>query len=265
MELIEAARFSVTEAGGRLVEQDWNHDQFNPFYKVYLITDGEGEVTAGSQVLRLRPGHLYLIPSHISLQMRCEHSMYHYWFHILVELQRGVDLLSLVHPSLELIPPDLSALEAQMGRIAELYPADCPSHEMEIQGLVRLVLTRFIVDEEAGGSLLNAEEVAIFQPTLEYINEHLASPLSNEELAALHHWHPTYFANRFARAIGTPPRHYILRRRIARSQVLLTTGTQPIAEIASAVGFHDPYYFSRAFKKVSGIPPRRYRSQAIHG
>lgn len=63
------------------------------------------------------------------------------------------------------------------------------------------------------------------------------------------------FRNEFNDTIG----NYILKKRIAASQQLLTNTEKSISEIAESVGFTDYNYFIRVFKKKTGITPLHYR------
>ena len=102
-----------------------------------------------------------------------------------------------------------------------------------------------------------------FEPVLSHIDEHLDQPIELEDLAALVHLHPTYFANEFSRRFNVPPRRYVNQKRMERAQHLLHASAQPLQRIAAQVGYEDVYYFQRVFKKFVGVSPGAYRRMRL--
>ena len=95
----------------------------------------------------------------------------------------------------------------------------------------------------------------------QYIKANLPGELRLAELSALVHMSPYHFSRLFKRSTGMPPHRFLLRRRIAEAQVLLTARTVPIAEIARLVGFRTPSHFTMTFRRITGMTPRAYRTR----
>ncbi len=94
----------------------------------------------------------------------------------------------------------------------------------------------------------------------QYIDERLDQPITLAELAALvglTRWH---FMRRFQARTGCTPHEYILRRRVAHAQMLLTTTERSIGDIALDVGISHSH-FSRTFAERIGVSPREYRRE----
>ena len=72
------------------------------------------------------------------------------------------------------------------------------------------------------------------------------------------------FRRQFKQRMGLSPRAYLLSQRINRAKQLLTDTTQPIKQIASALGYSDVYFFTRQFKEQTGLPPALYRRSREH-
>lgn len=70
------------------------------------------------------------------------------------------------------------------------------------------------------------------------------------------------FRKKFERAVGMPPGHYMLGRRIERARRLLSLQSLTNGEIAAMLGFHDEFHFSKTFSKFTGTSPREFRKQA---
>jgi AraC-like DNA-binding protein len=97
-------------------------------------------------------------------------------------------------------------------------------------GLARLVRARLDQDE----------------PTLEALARELGT-------------HPTHLVRVFRREYGLPPHRYVVGRRLDRARRLLLDGL-PIAEVATACGFHDQSHLSRHFRALLGTTPGAFRS-----
>ena len=75
----------------------------------------------------------------------------------------------------------------------------------------------------------------------------------------------TAFAVQFAKFVGEPPRHYVLRCRMNKAADLLRTSTATIPQIGERTGYNTESSFSRAFKRVFGRTPAGYRRRAVAG
>jgi len=93
----------------------------------------------------------------------------------------------------------------------------------------------------------------------QYIDEHLADPISLAALAQLARLSPFHFARAFKQSFGMPPRRYHTSRRIEQAKVLLATLSRSVTEIALDVGFSETSSFTAAFHKLTGQTPTRYR------
>jgi YesN/AraC family two-component response regulator len=61
--------------------------------------------------------------------------------------------------------------------------------------------------------------------------------------------------------MGTTPTDYVIRRRILRAQILLSTSSNSVKQIAADLGFANASYFGRMFNKVTGMPPMAFKRQ----
>lgn len=83
---------------------------------------------------------------------------------------------------------------------------------------------------------------------IQYVQENLASDLSNEKIAEVAFVSKDYVGQFFKTLTGKNLQDYIENRRLELAHYLLRTSTDNIQEIARMVGFKDPAYFSRRFK-----------------
>jgi AraC-like DNA-binding protein len=95
----------------------------------------------------------------------------------------------------------------------------------------------------------------------DYIEEHLAEPVTLADVAAFAGLSRMYFAAQFRAATGLRPHEYLLRRRIERAQDLLSTSCLTLVEVALSVGFQTQAHFTTVFKRFVGETPHQWRRQ----
>jgi AraC family transcriptional regulator len=96
---------------------------------------------------------------------------------------------------------------------------------------------------------------------LDMMEASLAEDIRLADIAATAHLSKDHFLWAFKTMMGQTPHQYLMDRRIAHSQLLLTKGGMPIAEIGHASGFRDASHFSAVFKKRVGLSPRAYQAE----
>lgn len=96
---------------------------------------------------------------------------------------------------------------------------------------------------------------------LEYIDAHLAEPITLDELAAIAAMSPYHLIRSFKTEMGVTPFRWVLLQRIERARRLLEITALPLAEIAYACGFSSQSHFSTVFKQATGATPAGYRRQ----
>jgi AraC-like DNA-binding protein len=94
----------------------------------------------------------------------------------------------------------------------------------------------------------------------EYIERHLADPLTVPRLARLARLSPFYFIRAFRLETGRTPHQYVRIRRIDRAKHLLETTPLSVTEVCEAVGFQSLGSFSSLFRRVTGETPLAYRA-----
>lgn len=97
------------------------------------------------------------------------------------------------------------------------------------------------------------------QPTVTYIMDHCAEPLTRNTLAHHAGLSAAHFSLLFQRQTGTSPMQFLIQQRMRLACSLMDTTSLTIREIAVKAGYDDPYYFSRLFRKTIGHSPREYR------
>ena len=97
---------------------------------------------------------------------------------------------------------------------------------------------------------------------LAFARDHLPEPLPVERLAEAVHLSPRQFGRAFRRETGETPARAVERLRVEAARIRLQDGSEPVEQIAQAVGFTDPERMRRAFVKLCGMPPQAVRRTA---
>jgi AraC-like DNA-binding protein len=72
---------------------------------------------------------------------------------------------------------------------------------------------------------------------------------------------PFHFLRTFEALVGVTPHQYVLRTRLQRAAIRLSTESSKVLDIALNSGFGDISNFNRTFRAEFGVNPRAYRAQ----
>ena len=94
---------------------------------------------------------------------------------------------------------------------------------------------------------------------VDYIEEHLAEPISLGALGQLVRLSPNYLCRAFSQSFGMPPQRYHIGQRIERAKTLLAKRGASVTDVGLTVGYSEASAFSTAFRRVTGLTPSSYR------
>ncbi len=264
------------------LDDQWNFDNvISPFSRMYFVEKGGGRVYHHQQQFDLKAGNLYLVPSFSYSHYRCDDYMQQTYIHFLEEAGNG---LSVYNTQSFVYERNATELDKQLfQRLLEINPrrgierSDPKTYDnraftqklltlnqttpakvlLETQGILQILLSGFIQDATVfRNRSVPSKRIA---DVLHYISEHLEHNLTVQQLAAWCHLNADYFSRMFKEEIKMRPLDYIQLRRIERAQLLLTTTSYSLKEIAGMVGFTNISYFNRIFSRISGQTPSGYR------
>ena len=154
-------------------------------------------------------------------------------------------------------------LLAQAGQLLASTAWESPTERLAVDHLTQWLLLQVI--ERHSSQLRRAPKVRgglsaeQSRRVREFIESHLAEPISLNQLAELVHLSPWHFARLFRTSFGAPPHRYLLHRRLERARHLLRASDAKIMAIALECGFTDQSQFTRAFRQRYGVTPGRFR------
>lgn len=93
----------------------------------------------------------------------------------------------------------------------------------------------------------------------DYVNEHLAEPLTLEQVSEEAGFSKYHFAHLFRDFMGVPFYRYLNQKRIMNAQKLLADPDCSVTEAAIQSGFSSISSFNRMFRQIKGCTPSKYR------
>ena len=112
--------------------------------------------------------------------------------------------------------------------------------------------------ESHNPNLPDLPDERIFQAA-RMMEEHMAEPVSIQEVAKSTGFCYSMFTEKFKRLYGVPPQEYMVQLRLEYACHLLEESTLSISEIASATRFYDTNHLLKLFRKRYGMAPSQYR------
>jgi len=264
----------------------WNYrNVISPYYRIYYIDHGAGEISDPTVLVKLEPGYLYIIPSFTLCNLSCEGHLGQYFVQFFEDSSDGISIFS---NNRAILKTEATAIDIKLFiRLLEINPgrginrSDNPKiYEknifykeyqdlnnqqntatfMETQGILLQLVSKFL-----NPAIYKHHEKKIIPvkitETLSYILVNLHQDLSVAHLASRINQNIDYFSRQFKEYTGERPINYINEKRIERAQYLMATSRMTYSEISSQTGFENLSYFSKTFKKITGMPPREYKKQ----
>lgn len=96
----------------------------------------------------------------------------------------------------------------------------------------------------------------------EYIDGHLAAPLSLEDLARAVGLGPWSLNRQLRATVGCSAYRFVVERRVQRARDLVLAGRLPLKDIAAATGFSDQAHMTRTMRARLGVTPGQLRDEA---
>jgi AraC-like DNA-binding protein len=179
---------------------------------------------------------------------------------------------------LELLPPvlllkptaDSGWLEAILRRLISESATERPGQRVALSRLTEVlfveVLRSWIASLGPGeGGWLGAISDPHIGPALKLIHEKPELPWTLSDLGQRVGLGRSVFSARFTKLVGQSMHRYVIERRMAEAAFLLETSDEPIARIASRVGYETAAAFSKLFQRHHGLSPGRYRAAKRNG
>lgn len=94
---------------------------------------------------------------------------------------------------------------------------------------------------------------------VDYIEQHLGTKLTTEEIAAAIGLSKSHFSRAFKSTLGSSPMAYVGWRRVERAKHLMVASVESLAAVALECGFADQSHLNRLFRRAVGVTPGQWR------
>ena len=235
------------------------------FYELTIITDGEGFVITNGQESPVKRGDIYIsLPRDIhgirsSVDAPMKYDFYSFYTENEEYKEKLQDIAEHLSPRDRVFSDErISALvcDAITEFVEERYSRDELLYSILKQIMIYLIRD---LERESSPRLRRASQAdAICYKIMNYIDTHICTLGSLEELSDAIGYNYSYLSDLFKENTGNTVSSYYRRRRLELAKEMLREGTMSITEIAEWLGYSSLYAFSRAFKEALGVSPKQY-------
>ncbi len=236
----------------RQLLSSWNMPNLAaPFWRIYLNFDEGASIIRHKKEIPILPGKFYLISPDTEYGARLHKPTDHFYIHF--QAAKPYDFCTDKVYTYDATAHDRGIVT----RICELN-RDLHENVRNISLLIHELCIRALQQVPPGDLRKSYTDRRIIK-TVNFIEENISRPITNEELAAPFGMNVNSFARLFREQTGVSPQAFIVQRRIQEACLLLRFSDLSIDEIAEQTGFCDRYYFTRIFSGQRRISPAAFR------
>ena len=215
---------------------------------------GRGRLRVGGQSeFILQAGTLALLEAPHVQHYKCLGGRWHFWW--LEFLGSGGEVGLPLNRPLEIAPAGDERPRMQL--CFDMLRRGTPRSAVLASATLAGLLANW-VHNWPGAAEEPGRHTAAMRRVVEAMRDHLARPLTADELAAIAGLGPRRFRQVFRQATGATPKRYYDSLRLSMAGELLRMGGHRIADVSDRLGYSSPFHFSRAFKAHHGLAPSAY-------
>ncbi|MBQ7324941.1 MAG: helix-turn-helix domain-containing protein [Clostridia bacterium] len=245
------AELDVSAAYFISVPDGWQHkERFLDLAELIYITEGELHLSVGGEAVSLTAGDAYLVRKYTTLS----------------GVRPSVGACAFYTVSFYCTLAKYDTLYGKALRIssrsshAQTLFNDLTFYASKGTGESYLVDSAFsLLLEVLYDSCTRESERVQMHGILRYINDHIASPLTVDQISEQFHYSNDYISKIFREQLGVTIKQYVIQRKLSVAKRLLTTSDISIKQVGQAVGFHEPMLFDKFFKYHVKMTPKKYR------
>ncbi|WP_320171707.1 AraC family transcriptional regulator [Maridesulfovibrio sp.] len=243
-----------------------------PFHCFSLMTEEPGSLDIVNECSRYSvvsvPGQLYIRPANQMVSVKSlDWGRSREFIHVALDQSRIADSVDGAFQGKTLsfrpgISVDDSRLKALIEALAAEAEAGGPNGLRFVDSLTTALAVHYVSNYSSlpysgseSGRRLSRDQLT---RAVEYMDAHIGSNLTIEDLAHEVGMSKYYFSRLFKEDTGATPYQFFLARRLEKARMLLDEGRNTITEIAHLLNFSDQSHFSRVFRKKFGMNPKSY-------
>ncbi|MBR3165133.1 MAG: AraC family transcriptional regulator [Lachnospiraceae bacterium] len=233
------------------------------YHLFHFVTGGTGRLEIGGKHFDLGAGDIFIIPADsVSYYEASMSDPWSYSWMGMTGLRAGTVVDGLRHKTPEeyVIRNVKTERYTEIIRQTAVLKGNSLNHYFRSQASLMSVLSCLMEDtgDMPGGEF----GTTLARRVRSYLDAKYTEKLQLTEAADYFHIHPNHMSRIFREEYGVSPKHYLIEKKIERSELLLSESDMSVAEIAVLLGFDDQHAFSRMFRKYRGTSPSGFRIQA---
>ena len=249
------------------LQEPVNRPYGSPHYSCFLARSGDGELILSGESMKVREGECFILLPEVPCSY---HGLGKEWIVSSAGFTGPVcaalfDCLGIRESGVVTISdPDifarnialLRALTQKTSRQAD-WSASCYQFLLEFAHSITWQTEKDISRQK------EIPEGSYAFRVIQYLESHLAEPVSVTNLAEHLGLNSDYLCTVFKKETGLTIIQYLQRLRIGRARMMLERFPErDAAEIGRACGYESPSYFGLQFKRITGSTPNQYRKTA---
>lgn len=238
------------------------------FYEVYYFISGDIRYLIEGVEYQPTPHSILLMAPNIfhGVKIETEAAYERYTLHFteeMVSFENRALLLSLFRPAEPqgvIYYQSADAFEVEQYFKQLLSAAELPQDSRQAVLSIRIqsLLSQILVMSRSMQPAASQKEIPQVVPkVIQYLNDHLTENITLDELSGLFFISKHHLNKLFRRATGTTVMDYLIHKRVALVQQLMSQG-EPAGRAAMQAGFCDYSVFYRAYKRIFGHSPSEY-------
>ena len=255
---------NLTVASFSHIIPSWKRiNETDDFNRLYFIERGRGWMKVETEEIWATEGQMVVLPAQLPISYSTidEQPFAKYWCHFTATLG-NINLFQLVNVPYTLDVKDRELMTEHFNQLIDWHSNTHFTAALRAKLLLTELICYYLEQSfrEQEHLSLGPRSVSLekINTVLTYIENHLSTSITVEELAELVHFHPNYFIKFFKSILGTSPIQYVNQIRLEKGKQMLISSDETITEIADRLGW-DIYYFSRIFKRFTGLSPSEFR------
>ena len=253
--IVSIENLRLFECGYAEVDNNWEKIVSTfPYFRIYLVTEGEAKLKLKNSTINLEQGYLYYIPSFQIVSGNCVNSFKHYYIHFSPN-SKATCLLDLYKPieKIKFKQSDVILFE----ELLNSFPKNDIANSIRKNSIFKYLLAKFYDNAE-----YHNNDMLRFEKVITYINENIHMHINTSTLASVANLSEAYFSNIFSKTFGISPIKFINQKKMNAAAIMLTEKNLYTKEIAYALGYDNEMYFYRLFKKNFGMTPSQYKKES---
>lgn len=240
----------------RVEKRDTRFLNWHENIEMLFFKEGEASVYHNGETVKAQPGDILIFSSNCMHGVTAEKTLYDC---LILDrgfcLSAGVDTSALVFPTL-VKDEKLVSLYRKVAEAVE--QGDGRYRVCAVRGAVLSLLAYLCRHYAIEDSDREPRALEGIKKALRYIREHLAEPLSMDDLAAVAGFSKFHFAREFKRVTSYTVVTYLNIVRIEKAKSMLAVGGVSVKEAALASGYNNLSYFSKIFFEHTGMTPSKF-------